>query len=302
MTVVEQQTVAPATTEHKEVLGYYDNQSSFTFYTQVWGGEYLHVGCYPEDVLERDPTPQLIHQGGTDALEKLIASADMDIDSDCKLLDMGAAYGGAARYLAKKHGCRVVCVDLSAYETKRNREMTKEADMEDFLIIKECSFTETGEPDASIDVVFSQDSILHAGPDHRPNVFVEASRLLKKGGMFVFADIVEDDEVAEMASNDADKKSMIDAVYRRVSLKNLASRAEYIRLAEKNGFKCVKADISSEAIYRHYSLVNKVLNKRAPELKLPQDYVNHVEEGLQAWVAAASVGLIHHGFFAFEKL
>lgn len=301
MTVAER-TASSGSQEHKEVLGYYDNQSSFTFYTQVWGGEYLHVGEYPDDILEKDPDPELIHQGGTDALEKLIASASMQLKPEMKLLDMGAAYGGAARYLARKFGCHVVCVDLSAYETRRNREMTAAAKMTDMLTIKECSFTETREPENSIDLVFSQDSILHAGPDYRPDVFKEATRILKKGGIFVFADIIEDDDVAEMASKDEPKKQMIDAVYKRVNLKNLASRSVYVALAEANGFKLVSEDISAEVIVRHYSLVDKVLQKRAPELKLPADYVKHVEGGLKSWVAAASVGLIHHGIFAFQKL
>ena len=39
------------------------------------------------------------------------------------ILDIGAGFGGAARYLAENYGCSVTCLNLSEVENERNREM-----------------------------------------------------------------------------------------------------------------------------------------------------------------------------------
>ena len=36
------------------------------------------------------------------------------------MLDLGSGYGGAARYLAKNHGCKVTCLNLSETQNERN--------------------------------------------------------------------------------------------------------------------------------------------------------------------------------------
>lgn len=61
------------------------------------------------------------------------------------------------------------------------------------IIPGEKSFYETGMPDASCDVVVSQDALLHAATEgHR--ILGEASRVLKPGGKMVFSDIVQSEE------------------------------------------------------------------------------------------------------------
>lgn len=55
------------------------------------------------------------------------------------------------------------------------------------------SFFHTGMPDASCDVVTSQDALLHAGSE-RHRALGEAARVLKPGGRMVFSDIMQSGE------------------------------------------------------------------------------------------------------------
>lgn len=61
------------------------------------------------------------------------------------------------------------------------------------IIPGEKSFFETGMPDASCDVVTSQDALLHARSE-RHRALAEAARVLKPGGRMVFSDIMQSEE------------------------------------------------------------------------------------------------------------
>ncbi len=54
-------------------------------------------------------------------------------------------------------------------------------------------FEDIPEPDASVDVVWSQDAILHS--DQREKVLPEVFRVLKPGGEFIFTDPMQADDV-----------------------------------------------------------------------------------------------------------
>lgn len=58
------------------------------------------------------------------------------------------------------------------------------------IIPGERSYFDTGLPDASCEVVTSQDALLHAGSE-RHRAVGEAARLLKPGGRMVFNDVMQ---------------------------------------------------------------------------------------------------------------
>lgn len=76
---------------------YYNSSSAEGFYSTFWGGEDLHIGIY--------------HSRGEsirEASERTVArmAQGTPIGPDSTLLDIGAGYGGSARYLSKSFGCR----------------------------------------------------------------------------------------------------------------------------------------------------------------------------------------------------
>ena len=96
---------------------YYNSSDADTFYHSIWGGEDIHVGLYggPDDTIAA-------------ASQRTVeAMADrVQITSETRVLDLGAGYGGAARWLARKYGCKVTCLNLAEIENERNRNKTRE--------------------------------------------------------------------------------------------------------------------------------------------------------------------------------
>ena len=88
----------------KQAKDYYDSQDADEFYYHIWGGEDFHLGIY------EDPDEPIF-----DASRRTIKTmaAQVKLDENTRVLDIGAGYGGAARVLASTYGCPVTCLNLS---------------------------------------------------------------------------------------------------------------------------------------------------------------------------------------------
>ncbi|MGD8795705.1 MAG: class I SAM-dependent methyltransferase, partial [Thiohalophilus sp.] len=101
-------------TSYSEVVetarDYYNSDDADNFYYHVWGGEDIHIGMYKDDV-------EPIRDASRRTVEHM--ASKLKLDGNKKVLDIGAGYGGAARYLAKTFGCKVVALNLSEKENER---------------------------------------------------------------------------------------------------------------------------------------------------------------------------------------
>src|SRR5690606_4052882 len=98
---------------------YYNSGDADNFYFHVWGGEDIHIGLYAS---EAEPI--------ADASERTVrtmAGRLAGLGAGRSVVDAGAGYGGAARWLARNTGCSVACVNLSETQNERNRELTRAA-------------------------------------------------------------------------------------------------------------------------------------------------------------------------------
>ena len=78
-----------------KVREYFKDQGVDSFYTKVWGGEDIHIGIYDtNDVPIPSASRRTVSQ---------MVSMIADQKPGAKVLDLGAGYGGTARYLAKEH-------------------------------------------------------------------------------------------------------------------------------------------------------------------------------------------------------
>jgi sarcosine/dimethylglycine N-methyltransferase len=134
---------------------YYNSQDADNFYFTIWGGEDIHIGIYqsPEDS---------IFDASRRTVSRMASLLD-SVNKDSRILDIGSGFGGAARYLASTHGCRVVALNLSEVENSRHREMNKEEGLDRLIEVVDGSFEDIPYPDGSFDAVWSQDAILHSG-------------------------------------------------------------------------------------------------------------------------------------------
>lgn len=262
---------------------YYDSDDADNFYFNIWGGEDIHIGLYEE-------TTDIAA-----ASQRTVAHmADLigDLNADTRILDMGAGYGGAARYLARNFGSRVVCLNLSEAQNETNRRLTRENELGDLIRVVHGSFEQVPEPDKSFDVVWSQDAILHSGD--RARVLSEAWRVLVPGGVLIFTDPMQADDCPE---------GVLQSVYDRIHLRNLGSFAWYHEAAEAQGFQIDTLENSTHNLRNHYARVRDELQTRYDEMKqvASAEYLDRMIGGLGDWVDAADKGYLAWGILAFHK-
>lgn len=195
---------------------YYNSSDADNFYFTIWGGEDIHIGLYdhPEEPIV-DASRRTVQQ---------MASLLEGLGETSRVLDIGSGFGGAARYLAKTFGCRVVALNLSETENDRNRKMNQEQGLDHLIEVVDASFEELPYPKDSFDVVWSQDAILHSGD--RSKVLEEVARVLKPGGRFVFTDPMMADDCP---------KGVLKPILDRIHLEDLGSPGFYRQKRSNSG-------------------------------------------------------------------
>src|SRR5690606_40847312 len=86
---------------------YYDSSDADQFYAEIWGGEDIHIGLY------EPPGDGSVREASRKTVERIAAELG-ELGPDARVLDLGSGYGGTARSLARRFGCRVTCLNLSS--------------------------------------------------------------------------------------------------------------------------------------------------------------------------------------------
>ena len=264
---------------------YYDSEDADNFYAGIWGGEDIHIGLY------EDP-PGDIRAASRRTVEYM-AGRLTNLGAGTRVLDIGAGYGGAARFLAARFGAHVTCLNLSEVENARNREQTEDQGLSQKVRVVHGSFESIPEAAASFDVVWSQDAILHSGD--RERVLDEVARVLRPGGEFIFTDPMQADVIADPLA--------LQPIYDRLHLPNLASIAFYTQALEARGFEKIGVVPMLDQLRRHYARVREELEARRGELErtVSGDYIERMLTGLQHWVDGADSKLLAWGVMHFAR-
>ena len=263
---------------------YYNSEDADNFYSHIWGGEDIHIGLYE---YEGEPV--------FDASRRTVARmADSlgGLSPDQCVLDLGAGYGGSARYLATTFGCRVVALNLSEVENARHREKNRAQTLDRLIEVIDGSFEAIPAADASFDVVWSQDAFLHSGD--RTAVIRETARVLKPGGWLVFTDPMQVAGCAE---------GVLEPILARLHLESLGGTAFYRECAAANGLDEVGFDDHSAQLTRHYARILGELDARAEDLDglVSPAYRERMRTGLQHWIDGGRNGHLCWGIFRFRK-
>jgi len=265
---------------------YYDSTDANAFYSLVWGGQDLHIGCYDETSDIRQASDITV-----DRMAKMIPG----LGKGTKILDVGAGYGGAMRRIVEAYGAIATCLNISETQNDINRTRNRKQGFEDRIDVVHGSFEDIPEADASHDVVWSMDAILHAG--NRGQVLEEVQRVLRPGGYFIFTDPMQADHVRP---GDPD----LAPVYERLELKDLGSMKFYRETAERLGFEVVAQEEMTHQLRTHYSRVREELianHDRLTSAGASSAYLDRMIVGLQNWVAAADAGKMAWGIQLFRK-
>ncbi len=263
---------------------YYNSDDADRFYHTVWGGEDIHVGLY------ESPDEPIF-----DASRRTVAHmADLlgELSPKQHVLDLGAGYGGAARYLAGTFGCPTVALNLSEVENARDRAMNRAQQMNHLIDVVDGSFEDVPFDDERFDVVWSQDALLHSGD--RAAAIHEAARVLKPGGMFIFTDPMQADDCP---------RGVLQPILDRIHLETLGSPAFYRSECETAGLVEVGFEEHTPQLERHYGRVLQETEAREPELRelISDDYITRMKRGLQHWVDGGRQGHLCWGIFRFRK-
>ncbi len=262
---------------------YYNSNDADNFYFTIWGGEDIHIGMYDND-------EESIFIASRRTVERM--ASRLDIGTQTRVIDLGAGYGGAARFLAKTYGCHVTALNLSEVENRRNRDMNRVQGVDHLIDVIDGSFEDVPLPDSSFDIVWSQDAILHSGD--RETVIEEAARLLKPGGNLVFTDPMMDDDCP---------KAVLQPILDRIHLETLGSPQFYRDTTRRFGMKEIGFEEHTDQLATHYFRVLKETERRESELSkvVSQTYIDNMKKGLNHWVNGGNNGHLVWGIFHFRK-
>ena len=176
-------------------------------------------GLTPDELFPHDQD----HYGGLAANDVLAARAG--IGKDTRLVDFCAGLGGPSRYFAHRYGADVTGIELTPARVKGAEELTRRVGLEHRVRVIEGNVMQTPLAADSVDVVVSQEALLHV-PD-KPRTLKEAYRILKPGGRIVFTDWV-----AHRPLSDADRQLM----WQGMAVADLYDLPTYAGLVREAGF------------------------------------------------------------------
>lgn len=262
---------------------YYDSKDADTFYSEIWGGEDIHIGLYRSD-------DESIFEASVRTKQTMASLLD-NLSQGSRVLDMGSGYGGAARFLAKTYGCKITALNLSQVQNDRNRQMNVEQGLDDLIDVIHGNFEDIPFQNGAFDVVWSQDAILHSGA--RDRVIAEVSRVLRSTGEFIFTDPMQSDSCPE---------DVLQPVLDRLSLDSLASPNSYREAARQYdlievGFKDLTADLVAH--YAHV-LQETVHRENEPDGLIAPQYLESMKKGLDYWIDGGKKGYLTWGIFHFR--
>lgn len=139
---------------------------------------------YHIDFLENLWGEGFLSPGGPEEVSRVLTGVDL---GGKHVLDIGCGSGAIAVILVRDHGAgHVTGIDVEDPVCAAARARIAGAGLEDRITITKVSPGPFPFPDASVDVVFSKDSIIHI-PD-KDAMAAEAFRVLKPGGQFAASD------------------------------------------------------------------------------------------------------------------
>lgn len=136
----------------------------------------------PEDLAPVDE----FHIGGRQATEEL--ASQLGLAPGMRVLDVGSGVGGASRYMAQRHGVRVVGVDLTPQYVEAARQLAELVGLADRVEYRQASALAlpfaSGEFDAA--------TMLHVGMNiaDKAALAAELRRALKPGGSLGLYDVM----------------------------------------------------------------------------------------------------------------
>jgi tocopherol O-methyltransferase len=263
---------------YEQIRQFYDASSGL--WEQVWG-EHMHHGYYGRAGnyrLER-------RQAQIDLIEELLDWAK--VQNPNNILDAGCGIGGSTLYLAQKYNARATGITLSPIQAARATERAAEASLSQNAEFQVANAQQTPFAEETFDLVWSLESGEHM-PDKR-QFLQECYRVLKPGGMLIFATWCHRPTTSLAGELTADEKRHLAEIYRVYCLPYVISLPEYEQIALDCGFRNLRSDDWSTAVAPFWDVV--IDSAIAPEA-----IIGLVRAGWGTLEAALSLDLMRRGY------
>ena len=270
----------------KKTTNYYDSKEATAYQQLILGGDSSHIGMY--DGGDKKSISEACHNTTVTMIKKLPKFKKSSI-----VLEIGAGYGAATRYVAEEFGCKkMTCLNISERENKVNQSKNKKAELDDLITVTTGSYESILADSESFDVILAQDALTYS--KDKDKVFSEVSWVLKPGGRFIFTDLLESENCPEGA---------LDAIYNHFPNIEFCSVKSYKRLTLRRELENVYAREFSDDLITHYKKIKETLNNQSSKLekKTSASFVKGRKKGTQLLLDAAEKGHLSWGILQFQK-
>ena len=169
------------------------------------------------------------HYGGLGAVDALARRAGITAAS--RVLDICAGLGGPARFLASRHGCRVVGVELNPGRAAGMERLTRRVGLRHAVSVVRGDATALPFGAGRFNACVSQEALLHVAD--KAAVLTEARRVLVAGGRLAFSDWIAHPGLGDV------ERSRLEDWMAAVTLQSLDG---YRALLGRVGFRGVEAE------------------------------------------------------------
>ena len=125
------------------------------------------------------------HGRGLEATEEI--AGQLDVAATDHLLDIGSGIGGPARYMARRFGCRVTGIDLTAEFCEVARHLSALMGLDARLTFEEGNALAMPFADAAFDGAYSMNVSMNI--EDKGGFYAELHRVLKPGGWLFLSEI-----------------------------------------------------------------------------------------------------------------
>lgn len=174
------------------------------------------------------------HYGGVEAVEVLARRAAIGPGST--VLDVCCGLAGPARFLAVRHGCRVVGIELHAGRAAGARRLTEGVGLAALVRVVRADAAALPVRAGAFDACISQEGLLHV--EDKAAVLAACHRALRPGGRLAFTDWI-----ATARLGDAERRRLREWM----AATTLQTLDGYRALVGRAGFRAVEAeDVTDE--------------------------------------------------------
>ncbi len=269
----------------KDTKAYFNSTAAQAFHQLVWGGDDIHVGLYADSSLT-------IRAASRETVKKMVAMLPSSVDGNTRILDIGAGYGGAARYVSWHYGCKVICFDISEKQNEYNLIKVNALGLDQLITVEEGNFQDLPFEEDAFDIVWSNDALLFS--ENREKVLEEVRGVLRPGGWLIFSDVLHGENAA---------RGSIKPLLEQLPVESLSTAKDYQQMLDKLGFAEEEVLEMPQHLHTHYTRIQKAFktDKKLLIDKTGEDFYKKTLKTLNLWVRGAKKGYLNWGIFLFKN-